>query len=135
MSPFVWDSSRSLGLVFAGATSTNFPIASTNEVLEFRVDVPFETDGWLTSQYYDLGGIISVGQLSWGPASQPTSCGPDAVMFQVASSSSLEVPTDFVGPDGTSNTYFKDASGTDVGDHHFGGKYLRILFTTFSALL
>ncbi len=119
-SPFVWDSSRSLGLVFAGATDTSFPIGSTNDVMEFQVEVPFETEGWLTSPYFDLGGILSMGQLSWGPASQPTSCGPDAVMFQVASSSSLEVPTDFVGPDGTSNTYFKDPSGTDVGDHHFG---------------
>ncbi len=119
-SPFVWDSSRSLGLIFAGAQETNFPISSSNDVMEFQVEVPFLTDGWLTGPVYDLGGILSVGELSWEPTSQPGSVGPVAVKFQVASSSMQETPSDFVGPDGTANTYFTDPEGTEVGDHHLG---------------
>jgi len=118
---FIWDSAHSVGLVFAGAAETgNPPRTSYNDVMTYRIDVPFVTEGWLTSPYYDLGGILSVGQLSWSPASQPTSCGPNAVRFQVASSAMQEVPTDFVGPDGTANTYFTDPLGTEVGDYHFG---------------
>ncbi len=120
-SAFIWDSAHSLGLVFAGAAETgNPPLTSYNDVMTYRKDVPFVTEGWLTSPYFDVNGILSVGQLSWCPASQPTSCGPDAVRFQVASSSRQDVPSNFVGPDGTPSTYFTGPSGTDVGDHHFG---------------
>lgn len=120
-SAFVWDSNNGVGLNFAGAAETgNPPITSYNDVMTYRTEVPFQSSGWLTSAYFDVAGVVSMGNLSWTPASQPTACGPDAVKFQVASSSMLETPTDFVGPDGTSSTYFTDPAGTPVGDHHFG---------------
>jgi N-acetylneuraminic acid mutarotase len=117
---FVWDPVRGIGLNFAGAATVgNPPITSYNDVMVYRTDVPFVEEGWLTSSIYDIGGVLDVGTLSWTPTAQPSACGPDAVKFQVASSSSLEVPTNFVGPDGTSNTYYTNPSGTEVGDHHF----------------
>lgn len=119
-SAFIWDSAHSLGLIFGGSAETgNPPLTSYNDVMTYRIEVPFVTEGWLTSPYYDLNGILSMGQLSWGPALQPTACGPNAVRFQVASSSMQEVPSNYVGPDGTPNTYFTDPSGTDIGDYHF----------------
>ena len=120
-SAFVWDPVDALGLNFAGAASLNNPITSYNDVAEYRTEVPFVNDGWLTSSIFDVGGILSVGELSWTPSGQPSACGPDAIKFQVASSSTLEVPSHFVGPDGTPATFFTDPSGTVVGDHHFGG--------------
>ncbi len=118
----VWDPDRARGLVFAGAVTTgNPPVTSYNNVLEYRIDVPFVEQGWLTGAIFDVGGALSVGNISWTPATQPSAAGPEAVKFQVASSSSLETPSNFVGPDGTPNTYFTDPAGTIVGDHHRGG--------------
>jgi PKD repeat protein/N-acetylneuraminic acid mutarotase len=116
---FVWDSVNNLGLAFAGATETNAPITSYNDVMVYSTQVPFQTDGWLTSAVYDVGGVVSMGDLSWTPASQSPSVGPDGVKFQVASSSMQDTPSNFVGPDGTPDTYFTDPSGTAIGDHHF----------------
>jgi len=132
-SGFVWDPNNGVGLNFAGAAETgNPPITSYNDVMTYRTEVPFQTSGWLTSAYFDVAGVVSMGSLSWTPASQPTACGPDAVKFQVASSSMLESPTEFVGPDGTSSTYFTDPAGTPVGDHHFaaGRVAYRMYFNT-----
>jgi PKD repeat protein len=118
---FIWDSVNSLGLAFGGAAETgNPPITSYNDVMIFNTVVPFQTDGWLTSAIYDVGGVVSMGELSWTPTTQVPSVGPDGIKFQVASSSMLDTPSNFVGPDGTSNTYFTDPTGTPIGDHHFG---------------
>ncbi|UCC94071.1 MAG: PKD domain-containing protein [Thermoplasmata archaeon] len=118
---FVWDPTNNLGLAFAGAAETgNPPLTSYNDVMVYSTQVPFQTDGWLTSAVYDVGGVVSMGEISWTPTSQSPSVGPDPVKFQVASSSMLETPTNFVGPDGTSNSYFTDPAGTAIGDHHFG---------------
>jgi len=120
-SSFIWDPTNNVGLVMAGATETgNPPLTSYNDVMTYRTQVPFETDGWLTSAIFDVGGIVSMGELSWSPASQSPSVGPDGVKFQVASSSMQDTPTDFVGPDGTSATYFTDPAGTPIGNYHFG---------------
>jgi hypothetical protein len=121
-SGLIWDPTDSLGLVFGGANEIRQSIAvsSRNDVFEYTPEVPFQTDGWLTSAMFDVAGAVSVGDLSWSPASQPTACGPDAVKFQVATSSMMETPTNFVGPDGTPDTYFTDPAGTAVGDYHFG---------------
>jgi plastocyanin len=117
----VWDSNRNKALVFAGATTTgNPPVTSYNNVQEYRIEVPYVEEGWLTSAIFDVGGALSVGKISWGPESQPAAVGPGAVKFQVASSSSLETPSEFLGPDGTSDTYFTDPEGTVVGDYHLG---------------
>ncbi|NIS13396.1 MAG: hypothetical protein GWN18_15140, partial [Thermoplasmata archaeon] len=119
-SSFVWDATNKLGLAMAGATETQAPIASFNDVMTYSTQVPFMTDGWLTSAIFDVAGVVSMGELSWTPTSQSPSVGPDAVKFQVASSGMLDTPSDFVGPDGTSATYFTDPAGTAIGDNHFG---------------
>ena len=118
---FIWDPVASVGLAFAGAAEAgNPPLTSYNDVMTFSLQVPFQTDGWLTSAIFDLGGVVSMGELSWTPTSQSPSVGDDGVKFQVASSSMLDTPSNFVGPDGTSTTYFTDPEGTAIGDHHFG---------------
>jgi PKD repeat protein len=118
---FVWDPTNNVGLAMGGAAEGgNPPITSYNDVMTYQTQVPFQTDGWLTSAIFDVAGVVSMGELSWTPADQVPAVGPGAVKFQVASSSMLETPTNFVGPDGTSSTYFTDPAGTPIGDHHFG---------------
>ncbi len=118
---FIWDPVNSVGLAMGGAAETgNPPLTSYNDVMTYRVQVPFVTEGWLTSAVYDVAGVVSMGQLSWTPATQSPSLGADPVRFQVASSSMQETPTNFVGPDGTAATFFTDPGGTDIGNHHTG---------------
>ena len=117
---FVWDPVNTLGMNFGGAAEAgNPPLTSYNDVMVYRTTVPFQTDGWLTSAVYDVAGVVSMGELSWTPTSQPPSLGAQPVKFQVASSGMLDTPSNFVGPDGTANTYFTDPTGTQIGDHHY----------------
>ncbi len=117
----VWDPTNNVGLAMGGAAEGgNPPITSYNDVMTYRTQVPFQTEGWLTSAIFDVAGVVSMGELSWTPPTQVPAVGADAVRFQVASSSMLDTPSNFVGPDGTSNTYFTDPSGTAIGDFHFG---------------
>ena len=67
------------------------------------------SNDWLVSNTFDLGGSSSTYyDLAWTPAAQPTST---AVEFQVAANNDSST-WNFVGPDGTPNTYFTSVSTT-----------------------
>lgn len=81
--------------------------------------------GELESSTIDLGLAAEYVNLIWEPIAQPIEAGLGSVRFQLASSnSSTPASWDFVGPDGTAETYYT-SSDTVVGNHHNGNQYLR----------
>jgi len=121
---FVWDPIQGEGLNFMGAqggmNGWPFWLTSYNDVYKYVKETPYQTEGWLTSAYFDTGGILGVGNLTWKPSQQPAQCGDGAVRFQVGSSGPLDFPSEYVGPDGKTWSFFTDPSPTPVGSSHYG---------------
>jgi len=98
------------------------------------VSTGYASSGELVSSVKDanaaLGTTAHWQALSW----TPTTPAGTAVKFQVAASSSASGPSTFVGPDGTSATYFT-SSGSSLSQ--FDGlrylKYRAVLTTTDAA--
>jgi type II secretory pathway pseudopilin PulG len=79
------------------------------------------TTAWLISPTLDLGGASStLYEISWNPTSQP---GGTTMRFQIASNND-NATWDYVGPDGTANTYYA-VSGGAISAVHNGKQYFR----------
>jgi hypothetical protein len=79
---------------------------------------------WLESETIDFGASgTSFFDISWGPSSQPPQAGAESVRMQVAANNGGSTWS-YVGPDGTSNTYF---TSPDTAAHSTlsGNRYLR----------
>ena len=84
---------------------------------------PTSTTHWLVSNTFDVGSSTSAFyRISWDPVSQPPQTGTDSLKFQLASNND-NATWNFVGPDGTSATYYTISSSTVVG--HNGRRYFR----------
>lgn len=83
----------------------------------------YETDGTLTSSSFDTGGISNFQEIIWSPTDQATSTGVDSVKFQIATNDDGGT-WDYVGPDGTSATYFTTSNRT-INAAQSGKRYLR----------
>ncbi|MEY4602377.1 MAG: hypothetical protein RL292_318 [Candidatus Parcubacteria bacterium] len=83
----------------------------------------YQADGTLTSSSYDTGGVSNFQEIIWSPADQATSTGANAVRFQIATNDDGGT-WDYVGPDGTSATYFTTANRT-INAAQSGKRYLR----------
>jgi len=65
------------------------------------------TTSTLESSVFDTGTTSNFSSLSWNPTSQSSVTGSKSVAFQIATSPSSTPPTwNFLGPDGTTNTYY-----------------------------
>lgn len=87
-------------------------------------------DSYVSEGYY-LSGVFDVGsattsyrQLSWSPSTQATSTGANSVRFQLASSETSEGPWEFIGPDGTSASYYIVNNST-IGSEHDNKRFFR----------
>lgn len=83
----------------------------------------YQTDGTLTSSSFDTGGVSNFQEIIWSPTDQATSTGADAIRFQIATNDDGGT-WDYVGPDGTSGTYFTTANRT-INAAQSGKRYLR----------
>ncbi|RJQ28790.1 carboxypeptidase regulatory-like domain-containing protein [Candidatus Parcubacteria bacterium] len=82
---------------------------------------PTSTEAWLISNTIDVGSSSSTFYaIHWSPASQPALT---SARFQVASNND-QATWNFIGPDGTSNTYYS-ISGATTAVQHNGNRYLR----------
>lgn len=86
----------------------------------------YVTNGWLESSTFDLGTTTEFGVMSWLPATQNANLGTTPVRFQVATNEFNTSTTtwSYVGPDGTSSTYFT-SPGTSFNASHNGDRYIR----------
>lgn len=82
------------------------------------------TTSWLVSNTIDVGSSTAdYYALNWNPASQPAQTGSNSVQLQIASNND-QATWNFVGPDGTSNTYYTDSNST-INAVHANNRYLR----------
>ena len=85
----------------------------------------YPSAGWLESSTFDLGEITNFVSLGVSPMSQPIETGTSSVRLQFASSNSSTPSTwNFLGPDGTSSTFYT-AINQNIADIHNGERYAR----------
>src|SRR3989344_4550889 len=82
------------------------------------------TVSWLVSKTIDVGSsTASYYAIEWNPSSQPAQTGSESVQFQIAAKND-QATRNFVGPDGTGNTYYS-VPGSAMSDIHENNRYLR----------
>ena len=81
--------------------------------------------GVLESSTFDTGSPSVFHSLIIQPGNQPASVGTSSVLFQIATDASSTPATwNYVGPDGTADTYY-DTANSVIGTMHDGDQYLR----------
>jgi hypothetical protein len=88
-----------------------------------KVGDDYLSNGELTSSIFNIGTTTNFGILTWGSSDQPA--GTEA-KFQIATNEILTSTStwDFIGPDGTSGTYYTNPDQT-IADENDGDRYLR----------
>lgn len=99
---------------------------TVGDISLIKIGNDYVTSGELISSTFDVGTTTSFHTLEWLPGSQPVQVGEDSVLFQIATSEVNDETTvwNFVGPDGTSGSYF-DTPGQSFSSVHDGDRYLR----------
>ncbi len=83
------------------------------------------SSGWLESSTFDLGSGVTYRNIIWEPTAQPIQTGATPLLFQIASSnSSTPSSWNFLGPDGSTTTYYS-VSNSVMYPGHNGNRYLR----------
>lgn len=85
----------------------------------------FTDSGELESSVIDLGISPSYVSIDWSSLAQPIETGVDSVRFQLATSASSTMETwDYLGPDGTSATFYT-VDNQVISEVHDGDRYVR----------
>ncbi len=109
-------------------------IASPGNLSLKKVSGVYSSNGNLTSSIFDTGSSSNFRQIIWNSASQPAQTGPKSVRVQIATSNCINAGDDypdcttgtwnFVGPDGTSSTYY-DSTNQNINAIHNEKRYFR----------
>ena len=83
----------------------------------------YESSGNLISSTFDTGPESNFYQILWKPQDQPPETGSDNIKFQIATNSDT-TNWNFLGPDGTPNTFYTLANA-NINPIHSGDRYLR----------
>jgi type II secretory pathway pseudopilin PulG len=83
----------------------------------------FVSSGVLISSTFDTGVVSNFRQILWNPGTQDIATGATSARFQIATNTD-NATWNFVGPDGTSSTYFT-SSNQNINSSHNGDRYLR----------
>jgi len=98
----------------------------TSISLDFT-DLSYSLNGELVSSTIDLGSaafaLSDFTTIGWQPVSQPPEAGTDSARFQFASNSDNST-WNYIGPDGTSDSYYTNALA-DLHSSHDGDRYVR----------
>jgi prepilin-type N-terminal cleavage/methylation domain-containing protein len=78
---------------------------------------------WLISNSFVFGTSTTFQSVGWSPTSQPAETGSSSLRFQLASNNDNGT-WNFIGPDGTANTYY-ESQGEAIHTSHTGDKYFR----------
>lgn len=84
----------------------------------------YPSSGYITSSTFDTGSASNFYDLVWSPTDQPVYSGENSVKFQVASNND-NLTWNFVGPDGTSSSYYTLGNQT-LSSVHNNNRYIRI---------
>lgn len=87
-----------------------------------KINGDYVGSGWVESSTFDTGSDNSnFTTIAWSPSSQTASA---VLQFQLASSSDLAGPWNYVGPDGTDETFY-EFSGSNISTVHDSSRYIR----------
>jgi hypothetical protein len=112
-------------LVFKAELSTTDPMItpSIQDIgISYKIEA-YSPAGSIISSAFNTGNASTFGTLTWYPFSQQAETGTDSVKVQIASNSD-NATWNFIGPDGTSNTYYT-TSGTQINEVHNGNQYVK----------
>jgi hypothetical protein len=91
--------------------------------LHYLGDGNYSSAGFLVSSTFDTGSPSNFYELSWKPTDQPVETGEESVKFQIATNLD-NLTWNFVGPDGTSASYYTLAN-QNINAVHNGDRYFR----------
>jgi len=90
-----------------------------------KVGQNYVSSGYLESSTFDLGTAVNFVDLLWTPLSQAEELGDNSVRWQIAASpSSSPSSWEYLGPDGTGNTYY-NSQNTSISSVNNGKRYFR----------
>lgn len=109
-----------------GNIDTNTATSSGNITLHWWDGSGYQTNttGTLESSTFDTGTTSNFYIFNWAPVNQPQLAGTSSVLFQLATAMNPGGPWNYVGPDGTSDTYF-NVSGGSINSSQNGNEYVR----------
>lgn len=104
----------------------------TGELKIKKIFSDYVPSGELISSTFDTGMQSNFYDLSWLPKDQPSQAGNNSVRFQIATNNDNET-WNYVGPDGTSATYYTNATSS-INPVHNNSRYFRykVLLSTES---
>ena len=98
---------------------------NAGDIVLAKVGQNYLMSGELESSVFDLGTTVNFVNLIWDPLGQPVETGADSVRWQIATSDVAGPASwDYLGPDGTSATYY-DAENISINSVHNGDRYFR----------
>lgn len=83
----------------------------------------YAPSAWLISSTFDTGTNSNFHQILWQNQDQPAETGPNSVRLQIATNND-NTTWDFIGPDGTADTYYTSLS-QEINPIHDNDRYLR----------
>lgn len=95
----------------------------------------YNSTGVLESSTFDTGSLSNFYTITWSPVDQPVAVGQDSVGIQIATATTTDPEMwNFIGPDGTSATYYTVPDMT-INALHNNDRYLRykVFLTTQTA--
>jgi len=105
-------------------SATNMDTTSaTNGMMLQNVFGSYVASSTLVSSTFDTGGPSNFYQISWAPSTQPAQVGASSTLFQIATNND-NATWNFVGPDGTANTFYDGGSGS-ISPVHDNTEFLR----------
>ncbi|MDE2188415.1 MAG: carboxypeptidase regulatory-like domain-containing protein [Patescibacteria group bacterium] len=93
---------------YASGSGVDTSTSSGAVVLQNDGIDPYNTlaTGTLLSSIFDTGTTSNFYSLNWLPANEPPLSGPNPIAFQFATAASSTGPWTYLGPDGTTNSYY-----------------------------
>ncbi|MBN2094219.1 MAG: carboxypeptidase regulatory-like domain-containing protein [Candidatus Zambryskibacteria bacterium] len=98
----------------------------TGELKLKKILGSYVLSGVLSSSIFDTGTSSNFTNIIWNPTSQPPQSGVDSVRFQFATALENTATTtwQYLGPDGTTGTYYT-TSNNNINSVHDGDRYYR----------
>ncbi|OGY60223.1 MAG: hypothetical protein A3F24_00600 [Candidatus Colwellbacteria bacterium RIFCSPHIGHO2_12_FULL_44_17] len=109
----------------AWSDKVNVDASGGTELLLDSIGGVYQSPGYLISETVNFGTSESeLKTLSWNPTSQPPETGSGSMKLQIATNDD-NLTWNFVGPDGTANSYYETPTGTVINTLHNNNRYLR----------
>jgi hypothetical protein len=108
----VWDPVNHQMIVSGGLD----PIVGGHVATVYSMKFVHPSSAWLESSTFDTGGLAYINNVSYTLTNAPEGIGSTPIKVQIATSGA-STPWDYIGPDGTSDSYYTDQAQYNVTTH------------------